>query len=213
MTRIALSILMITLAAAPGRAEIYIWTDGSGIKHFSNVESSPSKTPPRIVKETRPPPKPKPKTVTNTGRLYKVLTVYDGDSIKVKGSNLTLMVRLAGIDAPETGRGKIQGQPFSQESTRLLKKLVSGKKVSIKSYGTGAYNRQLAEVFAQGDNVNLKLLKAGLAEVYRGKIVKGIDLGPYRRAEAAAKRSYKGIWSLGYRYQSPRSWRKQHPRK
>lgn len=211
MTRIVLSLLMITLATATGRAEIYIWTDGSGIKHFSNVDSPPSKTPPRIVKETRPPPKPKP--VTPTGQLYNVLTVYDGDSIKVRGSNLTFMVRLAGIDAPETGHKGLQGQPFSQESTRLLKKLVSGKKVTLKSHGTGAYNRQLAEVFTQDGNVNLKLLKAGLAEVYRGKVVKGIDLDRYRQAEAAAKRSYKGIWSLGYRYQSPRAWRKQHPRK
>ncbi len=211
MAPIVLSVLMVTLATATGWAEIYSWTDPSGIKHFSNVQAPPSTPRPRIAKETRPSPKAKP--VKTTGQRFKVLAVYDGDSIKVKGSNLTLMVRLVGIDAPETGHGKIPGQPFSQKSKRLLKKLVAGKKVTLKSYGIGPYNRQLAEVFTKGGNVNLKLLKAGLAEVYRGKTAKGIDLARYRQAEAAAKRSYKGIWSLGYRYQSPRLWRKQHPRR
>lgn len=212
MIQIVLSILMVTLAAATARAEIYFWTDGAGIKHFSNITAPPATPPSKIVKETKP--QPLAKAMTLSGRRFKVLAVYDGDSIKVKGSNLTLMVRLAGIDAPETGHGKIPGQPFSQKSKRRLKKLVSGQKITLKSYGIGAYNRQLAEVFTKkGVNVNLELLKAGLAEVYRGETVKGIDLGRYRKAEAAAKRGYKGIWSLGYRYQSPRAWRKQHPRK
>jgi endonuclease YncB( thermonuclease family) len=210
MAHIVLSVLMVTLTTATGWAEIYSWTDPSGIKHFSNVQAHPSTPRPRIAKETRP----KAKAVKTTGRKFKVLAVYDGDSIKVKGSNLTLMVRLVGIDAPETGHGKNKGQPFSQQSKRLLKKLVSGKKVTLKSYGMGRYNRQLAEVFTKKSvNVNLKLLKTGLAEVYRGRTAEGIDLARYRQAEAAAKRSYKGIWSLGYRYQSPRQWRKQHPRK
>ena len=39
MAHIVLSVLMVTLAAATGWAEIYFWTDPSGIKHFSNVQA------------------------------------------------------------------------------------------------------------------------------------------------------------------------------
>ncbi|MCP4116204.1 MAG: DUF4124 domain-containing protein [Desulfobacteraceae bacterium] len=211
MIQIVLAVLMVTLAAAPARAEIYFWTDKAGVKHFSNVHPPRSTSRPGIAKETKA--KPKAKAATTPGRRFKVLAVYDGDSIKVKDAHLTLMVRLAGIDAPETGRGTLPGQPFSRESKRLLKKMVAGKTVTIKSHGMGSYNRQLAEVFVKEVNVNLALLQAGLAEVYRGKTVKGIDRKRYRKAEADARRRLRGIWSLGSRYQSPRAWRRQHPRK
>lgn len=57
------------------------------------------------------------------------------------------------------------------------------------------------------------MLKAGMAERYRGQLVKGLDLGQYKNAEALAKRGYRGIWNLGGNCQSPKSWKKQHPRK
>lgn len=65
----------------------------------------------------------------------------------------------------------------------------------------------------RGINVNLAMVTAGMAELYRGNSVKGLDMDPYRRAQDEAKRAYRGIWSLGPSYQSPKSWRKAHPRK
>ena len=59
-----------------------------------------------------------------------------------------------------------------------------------------------------GKNVNLEMVKAGLAEVYRGKPPRGFDVGPYRTAETDAKKSGKGMWSLGDKYVSPRDWRR-----
>jgi endonuclease YncB( thermonuclease family) len=123
------------------------------------------------------------------------------------------MVRLVGIDAPETSYKKRPGQPFSQEARQMLSRLVAGKRITLKGYGMGAYNRQLAEVFSDGINVNLALLTAGMAELYRGDPVKGLDLDRYKQAQASAKRAYRGVWGLGGNYQSPRTWRKQHPRK
>jgi len=211
MLRVLFLFLILTMATDRCLGDIYLWTDKAGIKHFSNVEPAPSETTRRMIEQKKPAPKVN--MEENPGPFFTVVTVYDGDSIKVKNSNLTLMVRLAAIDAPETGHGKLMGQPLGLEAKKMLETLVSGKKIAIKSHGTDMYNRQLAEVFTNGINVNLELLKAGMAEIYSKNTVKGIDLHHYRAAEATAKRAYKGIWGLGARYQSPKIWRKEHPRK
>jgi len=52
------------------------------------------------------------------------------------------------------------------------------------------------------------MLKAGLAEVYRGKAPFGLDINPFLKAEKDAKEARKGVWSLGDKYVSPREWRK-----
>jgi endonuclease YncB( thermonuclease family) len=81
------------------------------------------------------------------------------------------------------------------------------KSVDVKSYGTDRYGRILGVVFVGGKNVNLEMVKAGLAEVYRGKPAGGLDLEPYWKAEAEAKKADIGMWSLGDKYISPRKWR------
>ena len=120
-------------------------------------------------------------------------------------------IRLVGIDAPETSRKKHEpGQPFSQKSTKYLAGPVLNKVVDIVSYGEDRYGRTLGVVNADGDNVNLEMVKGGLAEVYRGRPAKGFDNGPYQLAENEAKDAGKGMWSLGDKYISPREWRKMH---
>ena len=52
------------------------------------------------------------------------------------------------------------------------------------------------------------MVKAGLAEVYRGTPAQGQDVGPYWRAEEDAKRVGRGMWVLGDKYVSPREWRR-----
>ena len=70
------------------------------------------------------------------------------------------------------------------------------------------HGRALSEVFVNGNNVNLEMVKAGLAEVYRGTPAKGQDVGPYTKAEEEARRAQKGMWALGDKYVSPREWRR-----
>ena len=57
-------------------------------------------------------------------------------------------------------------------------------------------------------NVNLEMVKAGLAEVYHGLSAKGFDNGPYLKAEAEAREAKINMWSLGDKYISPKAWRK-----
>ena len=140
---------------------------------------------------------------------FEVVRVTDGDTIKVVNNGKASTIRLVGIDAPETSKGKNQpGQPFSRKSTKHLANLVLKKFAEVKSYGTDRYGRILGVVFIDGKNLNLEMVKAGLAEVYRGKPAKGLDLEPYWSAENEAKKSGIGMWSLGDRYISPRKWRR-----
>ena len=118
---------------------------------------------------------------------------------------------LVGIDAPEKSRKKHDpGQPFSQASTKYLASLVLNKYVDIVSYGNDRYDRTLGVVYVDGKNVNLEMVKAGLADVYRGKPAKGFNNGPYQKAEDEAWSVGKGMWSLEDKYISPREWRKMH---
>ena len=142
---------------------------------------------------------------------FKVTRVTDGDTINVVGNGKKEIIRLVGIDAPETSKKKRQpGQPFSQKSTKYLASLVLKKMVEIKSYGQDRYGRTLGVVYLNDINVNLEMIKAGLAEVYRGRPATGLDMDPYWKAEEKAKKADRGMWVLGDKYISPREWRKMN---
>jgi endonuclease YncB( thermonuclease family) len=139
---------------------------------------------------------------------FKVTRVYDGDTVKVLGQDVQLKIRLVGIDAPETSKGKRDpGQPFAERAKKYLAGLVLNKNVEIIGYELDRYNRVLGLVVLEGKNVNLELVKAGLAEVYRGDPARGMDLGPYWAAEKEAREAKRGMWDLGEKYISPRAWR------
>jgi len=142
---------------------------------------------------------------------FTVVRIYDGDTLKAVRNDTSIKVRLVGIDAPETSKKKhLPGQPFSQKATDYLSKLVLNRNVQIKSYGTDRYGRILGEVFVNGRNVNIEMLKSGLAEVYRGKPAKGLDLSLYKATESKAKEAEIEIWSMRDQYFSPRSWREMY---
>ena len=82
------------------------------------------------------------------------------------------------------------------------------KTVDVKSYGPDRYGRTLGEVFLDGNNINLEMVKSGFAEVYRGTPAKGQNMKPYWKAEDVARRAGKGMWVLGDKYISPREWRR-----
>ena len=115
---------------------------------------------------------------------FKVTKVSDGDTVTAKGHDITIKIRLVGIDAPETSKGKRKpGQPYSQKAKKYLAGLVLNKTVDIKGYGLGPYNRILGVIYLDGKNINLEMVKAGLAEVYRGRAPHKFPLLPYWQAE------------------------------
>ncbi len=205
---IFLCIMVLCCPAEAAAGKVYFWTDEDGIRHYSNTGAPLGVVPDQVTEEINE----KVTRASQQGSRFDVVKVYDGDTILVQGAGLKLKIRLVGIDAPETGyRGK-EGQPFSRKAKTLLSRLTDGKQVFLKSHGLGGYNRVLAEVFHEGTNVNLEMVKAGLAEVYQGKKPKTLDSNPYLQAEKKARNAGTGMWSQGRRYQSPQIWRKEHPR-
>ena len=98
---------------------------------------------------------------------YKVIRVVDGDTVKAEGYDIEIKVRLLGIDAPETSKSKRDpGQSYSQQAKKHLAGLILNKVVEIKGYGLGPYNRILGVIYLNDKNINLEMVRAGLAEVY-----------------------------------------------
>jgi len=146
---------------------------------------------------------------------FTVTHVYDGDTIMAEGYDIVIYVLLAGVDAPEIAlQNSEEHQPYGPKAKQYLETTILNKRVEIKAYGLGPhpYNHLIGEVFLQGKNINVELIKEGLAEVWHDRIPEGLLIAPYLDAQKQAKRAEKGIWSLGDAYMSPRQWRKMHAR-
>jgi len=142
---------------------------------------------------------------------FKVVRVYDGDTVKAVGHDIAIKIRLVAIDAPEISHGKREpGQPYGQRSKKYLAGLILNRTVDVKGYCLGPYNRILGIITLSGKNINLEMIRAGLAEVYRGLAPHGFDLDPYWKAEREARIAKKGIWVLGDKYVSPKEWRRMN---
>lgn len=142
---------------------------------------------------------------------FKVTRVYDGDTIKAEWYDIKIKVSLVGIDSPEKSKEKkAPGQPFSQKAKEYLSGLVLNKTVDIKDYGLGPSNKVLGVIYLDRKNINLEMVKAGLAEVYRGIAPHRFNLLQYWQAEKEARDDMRGMWSLGDKYISPKVWRKTH---
>ena len=116
----------------------------------------------------------------------KVVRVADGDTITVLDSTDTQhKVRLVKIDAPE------KAQAFGRKSKERLSGMVFGKEVSVEWKKRDQYGRILGEVFVGETNVNLQMVKDGLAWHY-----KHFDNTPeYAQAELDAREKRLGLWS------------------
>ena len=141
---------------------------------------------------------------------YVVTKVFDGNTIKARSIRKEIVIKLAGIDAPEMSiKMNEPGQPFSRKAQSYLADLVMNKMVQIKELGSDYYRRILGVVYLNGKNVNLRMVQVGLAETDRGRLPKGFDPKPYRIAEYHARKANRGMWSQGDDYISPQEWRKQ----
>jgi endonuclease YncB( thermonuclease family) len=126
-----------------------------------------------------------------------------------------LRVRPFGIDLPERprrdprGRITAPGQPYGDAAAACLSGLVQGRRVRLEIYGADRTRRVLGTLFRDPDNLNLALVEAGLAEVYRGSTVTDPYQPQYDAAEAAAQAAGCGMWALGTLYESPRAYRRR----
>lgn len=134
--------------------------------------------------------------------------IQDGDSFfVVEGGALRHEVRIAGIDAPE------KGQPYSRISREHLKRLLSGRLLLVDAYKRDRYGRWIATVSADGSDVGLAQVRAGLAwhEARYAAVETPQLLHEYAAAEQAARAARAGLWRQT-RPTPPWEWRRRHPR-
>ena len=121
----------------------------------------------------------------------KVVRVLDGDTAEVLDStNTPHRIRLVGIDAPENA------QPFGTKAKQALLKLVGGQVVEVEWSKIDKYGRMVGKLVGDGQDVNLAMVRAGLAWWYRqyAKEQSAADRGLYEAAEAIAKAERRGLW-------------------
>ena len=125
-------------------------------------------------------------------------------------ANLTMSLRVYGVDTPELGKNKRQtSQPFAEEAKDLTESLVYHKVVKVTLLRRDQYGRAVAMIETVPNpllswfpgcgatDLSLALAQRGLAELYTGG---GAEYNGRRdileRAIEQAKRKRRGQWSI-----------------
>lgn len=139
----------------------------------------------------------------------EVVRVQDGDSVIIKIHGRKEKVRLIGIDAPE-----LKQKPWGSEARRHLKELIAASSIRVETdtVKRDKYGRLLAYIWtSSGKFINLEMIKDGYAVLYTiPPNVKYED--KLRAAQTEAREKKAGIWGSDGLKETPRKYRKKHPR-
>lgn len=119
-----------------------------------------------------------------------VIVVIDGDTVLFKpdhyspASRAFLKVRLADIDAPETG------QPFGEAATEALKARVLKQRAQLEIVAIDAYGRKLGRLIVEARSVNAELVRRGLAWAS----ARGADRHAMSALQREAQGERIGLW-------------------
>ena len=120
----------------------------------------------------------------------EVVSIGDGDTIRVRQGGRAITVRLACIDAPEMAQ-----RPYGQQTRSYLQqRLPIGRAVTLEVKTTDRYGRSVAEVISD-ININLAMVEDGQAFAYR-QYLGGCDAKEYLDAEFRANRRRYGVWQV-----------------
>lgn len=130
------------------------------------------------------------------------VSVGDGDTIEVMREGRAVRVRLWGVDCPE------QGQAFGARARRFTSDVVFGKQVAVEIEDVDRYGRIVGRVSVDGRDLNLALVREGLAWWYEHHAPRATDLAAAQRQAREARR---GLWADAAPLQ-PWKFRRRHPR-
>ena len=152
------------------------------------------------------PARPGPGVYTLDGRIVRVA---DGDTVTLKTATGQRRIRLASIDAPETGHGSDQpGQPFGQAARDNLAALVAGRTLVATCYEQDRYGRDVCDLpLPDGQTANRRQVADGFAwanTVRRGEYLRDKDLPAIQQQAQAAG---KGMWGERPKSIPPWQWR------
>jgi micrococcal nuclease len=143
---------------------------------------------------------PRVRTITSEEekQTFKVEIVIDGDTLKLEDGRL---VRLIGIDTPETRHPEVPVQVFGEEASQFARQLCEGFDIYLEydQEPKDVYGRTLAYVYLKdGRMLNEELIKQGYAYVLRRF--------PFRKKQRflnlqeQARFGNRGLWSLNLSY-------------
>ncbi|MGG6267535.1 thermonuclease family protein [Leptolyngbya sp. AN10] len=120
-----------------------------------------------------------------------IVSVGDGDTVRVREGNKTITVRLACIDAPEMAQ-----KPFGDQSSARLKQLLPvGTAVQLRTTSArDERGRRVAEIYVGDRSVNLAMVQEGHAVAYR-QYLKVCNADEYLTAEADAQLKRLAFWN------------------
>ncbi len=129
-----------------------------------------------------------------------VTRVSDGDTLWVRpASGAPRKVRIDGIDAPESC------QAGGVAASAALRRKVLRQQVQVATRALDVYQRELATVRLDGQDVGAWLVERGHAWSYRFRQ----DSGPYLREEQQARRAARGLFADPQAV-NPRTFRQTH---
>ncbi|MFM8258912.1 MAG: thermonuclease family protein [Vulcanococcus sp.] len=117
-----------------------------------------------------------------------VVSIGDGDTLRVRHNGRNLTVRLACIDAPELAQS-----PWGEQARRSLQaRLPLGSEVTLLVMASDRFGRLVAEVIGEL-NINLVMVEDGQAFAYR-RYLSACNGQEYLDAEYRASRHRYGVW-------------------
>ncbi len=123
-----------------------------------------------------------------------VKAVYDGDTVLLNTREESrLKVRLYGIDAPETKKPDVAGQPYGDLSKRTLMNKIMGRRVTAEIIDIDQYKRTVVVIRYAGRNINSEMVSEGMAWAYR-QYLHGAYASEYIGAESLARSRRAGLW-------------------
>lgn len=114
----------------------------------------------------------------------RLISVADGDTLKVEHFGRETALRLYRIDAPE------KDQAFGAEAKQYLFDVVSTAQLTFVDTKQDSYRRDVVKLYANGEDVQLMMLRAGLAWVDP----RYSTPWQYTAAFAEAQRKRVGLW-------------------
>lgn len=129
---------------------------------------------------------------------YKVLKVFDGDTIAVDMNGKEEKVRMIGIDTPETHDPRKAVECFGHAASDFTTSLIGISNVRLEADPTNQnrdrYDRLLRYVYLpDGRLVNLEIIASGYGFAYTSFPFTKIQL--FREAEKQAREMNRGLWS------------------
>lgn len=115
-----------------------------------------------------------------------LISVIDGDSLKVKVQGVVMDFRLAEVDAPELD------QPYGSTAKRELLALVRDRYLVLKPFETDRYGRTVAHVWVDDMQINREMVSRGAAWFY-SKYAMSNEL---YNVELDARDARRGLWKL-----------------